>query len=553
MAAEGRRAPSVLEHLALLWRLRLDIGLNRRIGRQRWLAVAGFAASASPALGLAASGYALMHHPVVRESDVWTAFVVRLLLFVTSATWVAWPVLSAGVDDHSELSRYAAFPISSFRLMLASTLATLAEPRSLVFTAPLLGATAGALHTRPPSSWATVLLGFAAYVLLNAALGRLGLNLMLNVLRQPRSAELLGGGFLVSLLLASLIPPVDTSWLLRLDDAGPAAVPDTVIAEAALALGRFPTGWFGHLLTATAAGQHAVALADALATLELALLALVLAWGVLLQFHRVAARGGVVSARRRAANPFARTGATLATLATREALDLWNNPRARLLAAVPFVLLVLLKLLSGRALLAFFLKGATDAWLLGGFAVYAAVVLCSTFAQNAFAYDGHGLVVFLAAPVRLAKVLLAKNLVHGAVGLAAALLVVAFSVPYLGAGTPTEVAWALLSALALVPVLLAAGNFLSVFFPVKFHADLKRRDRLPFAASLLGLSAAALGSAPFVAGLEAAGAAGPSLDACARLAGTAALAWLGYAALTPLALRALEARREAVLAAVTRE
>lgn len=174
MAAEAPplRPPSFLEHLVLLWRLRLVIGLNRTDGRQRWLTVLAFAASASPSLVLAVTFYGFMQHPVVVQSDAWGDFLVRLLLFVTTATWVTWPVLSAGVDDHSELSRYSAFPISSFRLMLASTLASLFEPRSFVFYGPLVGATVGYLKNRPPASWQLVLVGFGAYVLFNAALSR---------------------------------------------------------------------------------------------------------------------------------------------------------------------------------------------------------------------------------------------------------------------------------------------------------------------------------------------------------------------------------------------
>lgn len=553
MAGEALKAPSFVEHLLLLWRLRLTIGLNRTTGRHRWLAVVGFLASASPSVGLALTFFGVMHHPVVRDSDTWADFIVRLLLFVTSATWVTWPVLSAGVDDHSELSRYAAFPISSFRLMVASTLASLVEPRSLVFAGPLVGATAGYLHVRPPTSWLIVFLGFGAYVLFNAALSRVGLHVMLNLLRQQRSAELIGGGFLVSLVVASFIPAVDTQWLLHLNEVGAAAVPDTIISDAALALGRFPTGWFGHLLRMTWAGRNEKALADALGTLELTMLALVLAWGLLLQFHRYAGRGGAISSKSRAANPFTRTTSTFTTLVVREAIDLWNNPRARLLATVPFVLAILLKLLSGRALFVFLLGDAADAWVMGGFAVYGAIVLSSTFSQNAFAYDGQGFVVFLASPVKLGDVLRAKNVVHGAVGLVMASLVVGFSVLYFRAGSVVDVACALLAVLALVPVLLAAGNFLSLYFPVKFHANLKRRDKLPFAASMLGLGAASVGTMPFVAALKAVGRGAPTVQTLGLLSVAAVAGWGVYATTLPLALKLLDARREVILRAVTRE
>lgn len=545
--------PGFFGHLVLLWRLRLDIGLNRSGGERRWLAIVAFLASASPALGLALTFYALMQHPVVVERTVWADFVVRLLLFVTSATWVTWPVLSAGVDDHSELSRYSAFPISSFRLMLASTLGSLFEPRSFVFYGPLAGATLGYLRSRPPSSWLLVLAGFTAYALFNAALSRVGLHVMLNLLRQQRSAELLGGGFVASLVVASFIPPVDTEWLLHLNEVGAAAVPDTLIANASLALGRFPTGWFGALLRANWAGRLELAFADVLGLVELTLVALVVAWGLLLHFHRHAGRGGTVSVRARQANPFSTTRSPFSTLVVREALDLWNNPRARLLASVPFVLAILLKLLSGRALFVFLLGDAADAWVMGGLAVYGAIVLSSTFSQNAFAYDGHGFTVFLASPVSLAEVLRAKNVVHGAVGFVMAVLVVAFWVPYFQAGSVVDVACALLAVAGLIPVLLAAGNLLSVFFPVKFHANLKRRDTLPFAASMLGLWAASVGTAPFGWALARCGKEAPSRETLGLLLVTAVIAWSAYAASLPMARKLLERRREAILRAVTRE
>lgn len=553
MAAERPAPPSFLQHLGLLWQLRLSIGLNRVDGRQRWLSVVAFLFSASPSVALGLTFYAFMLHPVVVRSDAWGDFLVRLLLFVTSATWVTWPVLSAGVDDHSELSRYSAFPISSFRLMLASTLAGLFEPRTFVFYGPVVGATVGYLRYRPPESWLVVLLGFGAYVLFNAALSRVGLHVMLNLLRQPRSAELIGGGFVVTLVVASFIPAVDTGWLLRLNEVGAAAVPDTIVEDAALALGRFPTGWFGHLLRASWAGRLDLALADALATFEVSLVALVVAWGLLLQFHRFTGRAGALSSRARASNPFARTRHTFSTLVVREALDLWNNPRARLLASVPFVLAILLKLLSGRALFVFLLGDSADAWVMGGLTVYGAIVLSSTFSQNAFAYDGHGFTVFLASPVPLGEVLRAKNVVHGGVGGAMGVLVVAFYVVYFGAGGPLEVAGALLSVLALVPVLLTAGNFLSLFFPVKFHANLKRRDKLPFTASMLGLAAASVGTAPFVVAMKLVGKSGPSLITVALIGASALGAWGGYALSLPLVLKLLDRRRELILRAVTRE
>jgi ABC-2 type transport system permease protein len=252
-------------------------------------------------------------------------------------------------------------------------------------------------------------------------------------------------------------------------------------------------------------------------------------------------------------DPFARTSTRFRTLIAREALDLWRNPRARLLTSVPFILAILLKLLSGRALFVYLLGGSADAWLMGGLSVYGAVVISSTFSQNTFAYDGQGFALFLAAPMELADVLRAKNRVQGVAGLGMALLVGLFYRVYFGFGTWVDFLCSMASVAAVVPALLAAGNFLSLYFPVKFHASLKRRDKVPLTASMLGILAASAGCMPFGQALRMAGRPGPTFQTAAMIALCAALYALLYRMLLPLSLRLLEQRREIVLRAVTRE
>lgn len=546
-----RAAPGFLTHLRLLWGIRLDIGLNS--GTRRYLAVLGFLASSAPAVVLGSIFFSLMHHPVIAQSSAWQQFVLNLLCFVTTAVWATWPVMSAGVDDHSEVSRYAAFPISSFRLMLASTLASMAEPRALVFYGPVIGAAVGYTRLHPPSSWPLVLGLFGAFALFNAALSRVGLHLVLNVLRQQRSAELIGSFFVFFLVGASFIPPIDTSWLTQLG-ANVNAVPDTLIIDAALALGRVPTGWFGDGLIGLGKGAPVRALADFFGLLQLTMLTVVVGYGLLLQFHRQSGRSGPgPGAGARAANPFARTKARFASLVVREAIDLWHNPRARLLASVPFVLSILLKLLGGRELFGFLLGSSADAWVLGGLSIYSSVVIASTFSQNTFAYDGHGFCVFLAAPVALGDVLKAKNLVHAGAAFGLACLEILFYRVYFGHGSLLDIACALLGVIALLPVLLTAGNFLSLYFPVKFHANLKRRDKLPFAASMIGVAAASVGTAPWGWALKLRVDDGPDLTTVALMTLWAALAWVVYRGFLPLAMRLLVQRRELVLRAVTRD
>lgn len=547
------KRPGFFTHLLLLSRLRLTIGLNRGTPGRWWLSIVAFLFSSAPAVVLALGFFGLIKLSARLELIIWPDFLLRLLSFVTSCVWITWPVLSAGVDDHSELSRYAAYPISSLRLMLASTLASLFEPRSLVFYGPLVGATLGYLSIRDVPHLESVAVGFVAFVLFNAALSRVGLHLVLNLLRQQRSAELLGGGFLVTLIVASFIPPVDTSWLFNLGNAGVQAVPDTVITDANLALGRFPTGFFAHSLMMLTIELPVAALSDVLATIEITIIAMVVAWGLLIDFHRQSGRAPPVTSSERRQNPFVRPKTLFGVLVLREAVDLWHNPRARLLAAVPFVLGILLKLLSGRALFVYLLGDAADAWLLGGLCVYGAIVLGSTFSQNAFAYDGQGFSAFLAAPIDLGLVLRAKNVVHASAGVGLAVLAAIFYVGYFHGGTVLDVALALTSVATLIPVVLTVGNLLSLYFPVKFHANLKRRDKLPFIASMIGIGAAGLGTWPLALVLRDCGKSAPTWSHWALVACASAFAWVVYFLALPDAVRRLVHRRELVLRAVTRE
>lgn len=539
------RLPSPAGHVVLLWRLRLAGALAARRGRLLGLFAWGL--SATPALPLAAAGWGVMTWGPVASSPLWSRLAFDLLAFVTACVWVAWPILSAGVDDHSELRRYAVWPVTPARLLVASTAASLLEPLTLVILAPLLGATVGLLSGHPGASWAGAAALVAAFALFGAAWSRAGLHLVLNVLRRRRGAGAIGAFFLFVLAVSLVLPPVDVSWLSALGGAAGAVSPDFAL-QAAVGLSRVPTGWLGEGLRELSEGRPLGALLEGAGLLWFAAMGLLAAYDLLVRFHRRPARA---AAGPRRWNPFARIQSRFGVLVLREALDLYRNPRARLLFFVPFLLTVALRLLSARQLALFALGPRADAWLMGGLALYGVMVFSLTFVQNAFGYDGHGLALVLAAPIDPGEVLRAKNLVHGTAAAGMAVLLVAFYRLYLGAGGAWEAAMALSGAAALLPAVLVMGNFTSVGFPTRYHASLERRDRPPRAATASGIGASVVGSAPFAVGVNHAQG-GTSWTTVAGVLGIAALLWGLFRVLRPGAERALRQRRERVLRAVTR-
>ena len=91
---------------------------------------------------------------------------------------------------------------------------------------------------------------------------------------------------------------------------------------------------------------------------------------------------------------------------------------------------------------------------------------------------------------------------------------------------------------------------MSVYFPVKFHETLERRDRLPLAAVSLGMAAASLGVLPLVFAVRRGGV---TWTSALWLSGVALVAWALYAVSLGPAKALLESRQETVLAAVERE
>lgn len=553
VVADGRIG--FFAHLRLLLRLRLQTEANRHLKLSEALPSAlGLLALIGGACAVGLATYALMTVPSIAASPRWSSFILRMLCFLVSAVFVIWPILSAGVDEHSELTRFSTFPIRPFRLFAASSLVALFEPRSFVFYPAIIGAVVGYAAQRPFQPLpAAALIG--AYFVLNAAWGRAGLTLMLNVLRHRRSAEILGVAFLLTLFLASLAPPIDARWLYDLfrgggGDGAVDLVDDRMVIAATRGLAGVPP-------VALALGVEALAHdRDPLVPMLLrmgifAALGFALSYYLMVRFYRGIARPAPPR-KEPAAGRRVREGALWA-LIDREASDLIRNPKARLLCAVPFFLCILLHLVRARDLASAALGDSADAWLLTVLCAYGALVVSANFAQNAFAYDGHGLALLYAAPVPLRHVLVAKNLVHASAALLVSLLLTAFYAVYVqpvGLGTALA---GILAVLGQLPVLLAAGNLLSVLSPRKFHASLRRRDRPPPGATFGGLVAAAIAVMPSGMLLRWIGEEAPGPLMLTALLGIAAAAWTVWAVMLPKACALLESRKERVLRAVMRE
>lgn len=498
---------------------------------------------------LALGGWYLFRGLVPRSTSVWLPLALGLVTFLCGLFWVIWPVVAAQVDEAYELGRYLHYPIRPRRLYLAQTLVGLLEPSALFFY-PLLLASALALAPVLRNAPVAATLLPLAFVWMSVAWGRCLQNLLLNLLTSRRSAELLFALFLALLGLAALLPPVDAAWLFaRLGRFGDSVRDIELIERATRALLGTPAGWLADGWIAATRGQRGLALLAAAKMIGLGLGGWALGLFALDRFYR-GSRGW---RRPRARDPHDRgerrrrragggAGAPLLIVARKEVRTLLGNPKARMLFAVPFFLLILLKVIGAGQLFSYLWGEAWAAVLLSLLGLYVLSVLGGQLFCNAFGYDGPGVQQVFLAPAGVGCWIAGRNLAHA--GFAALQLcgLGALLFALLPGARPAGLALPLCSFLLGLGATLAAGNLLSARYPRRFHFSLARRDR-PVGASF-GWMAATLGAV--AASSWGARAAGPLLY------GLPLLGVACYGLLLPLARSWTLRQRERIIAAITR-
>jgi ABC-2 type transport system permease protein len=488
--------PSFIGHLSLLWKTRKQLS-QQGLGLhptylQRLISVLALV----PALSLGLLSYLFITHPSISTSIEISQFYLNLLCFVTALQWITWPVLSAGVEDASESRSYQSYPISTSRLLVASTLTGLLRPVGFFMFAPIIGAVVGYTSCHVSSDVLMVPFLFLAFIALCAGWGQVALYWMRDILRSHRSGQALGSVLIMLIVLGTLLPPVDTSWLYQENAEGIAKLGLELqeYAQIAYTFSRVPTGYLGEALRALHDGRPLAAMADALAMLLLAAVGLFTAQ--ILLSHSQHGKSSHSESNNAMQAIILNARNTHAALVRREALALWRNPRVRLLLAVPLVLMVMFRLFSAHDMFVFFFGQNVDAWLMAVLATYAALLMATTFTQNMFAEDGQGLYQLLAAPITPEAILRAKAEVHalliGLAGLGSTL----FYALYIGKVSLQDYFLVSLGVSLVIPLTLILGLFLSIYFPVSTDANLNRRSRQSLAVSLAGFLGNLVGTSP---------------------------------------------------------
>ncbi len=541
--AEGNRL-SLWRGVLSLAKLRLILFARGRQGRKAFGVVlsATVLLSVSAGAGLA-TRWLFAGVDAVRWNPLWIRFFAALVAFLLSLFWILWPVVAAHIDESSEMSRFHSLPLRPRQVYLLHTFAAAVEPATVLFYGVLLGLCLGLsdIFGMPPAALACVV----AFCAMNICFGRMMQGLFLNLMSSRRAGEALVGGFLLLLLVGLVVPPMDLSWLQgRFSLTGMSSGDLEVISSATLALEKTPAGWLaaGMLAAMVRDGATAISLAAGMALVAAG------AWiaGLYLMLNHW--RGGWFAGTAR--GPSGRiyplgTGTPSGAGIRMEVKKILSNPKGKLALAVPFYLVILLKLLGGFGLAEYAWGPKHRAYIWSAVALYQLVVLGGLFFANLFGYDGPAARLVFLLPRRPRTVLLERNAacaLVASVQFATLGIVVGIPLHHGGASLP------LLGYPAWLCAALAAGNYASVVHPVRFHHDMSRRDRLP-AASNLVLVAAISAAASVTALTNALPPAAGLVGMCALCAFSAAAWWKSLA----LSERLLLGAREGFLQQLLRE
>jgi ABC-2 type transport system permease protein len=457
---------------------------------------------------------------------------VAALLFGVWQTWTA-VSLSVSERDAVDLGRFLPYPIPPSRVFAYGLAASVVgDPFAIFWCLILGGAFLGGALARP-GAWVVLLgLAYLLYVVGTVSLVALVQELLARLLRGRRVRE-----------LAIAAVYVGTAFLVFFMSGGPRPALATFRALAAVRWIAFPPALAERAISALYAGRSGAAV-PWLVLLGVASAAS--AWAAL-RLALGAARSGGDERPRAAA-----TGAggwhlpgRLGPLLEKEGKYLLRHPIAGVLALVvpAFAALVAWKVAPRIPEEA---GEVVRALPLFGFAAYAHLAT-QPFWLNAFGWERGGARAWFLAPVAPADVLLAKN--AAAYLLSFALFTASAAAGVAAGGAPP--AWALLGAFALhagiAPLLLGAGNVVSILNPRPAAHTIQRGGHLTPLSAFAGMAIFSAGAGIFAIPVLVA----IRLDAAWLLPagwlvlGAASLA--AYRVALPRAGRLLASRREPLL------
>ena len=398
----------------------------------------------------------------ILPGELWFVFLIWLLV----------PILISGFGAESDPASLLRFPLRYSTFVLLAFAHGILDPVAVAALYWLLAMLAGIAVASPSALlWAIPVL--AAFALLNLLLNRTIFAWLSRWLAQRRTREIMGALLILLMFSFQLVWPLSARY-------GKRALPlATRLASASRLL---PPGMAASAITAGHASRAGSALADFAGLLACSG---VLGWLLSIRL-RAEYRGENLSEARqetsagrstvRAGWNVAGLSPTVAALFEKDLRYLIRNSTAYLTLLTPVFVVIVLSLGHGGPhgrQLSFIRSSSVFFPLSVGYVMLTVVGLV----YNSLGYDGSGLPMLLAAPIRFRDVLVAKNLLHTLVVVAEVLTVSVVGWFVVGPTPPLVLGLTLAGTLFVLLTNLAAGNLVSLYFPRKLNFGQMRRQQ----------------------------------------------------------------------------
>jgi len=415
--------------------------------------------------------------PYVLPGELWAIFVVWLML----------PIFVSGFGAESNPGSLLRFPLRYSAFAVLALAHGAFDPVGVAAIYWLFAMLVGIAIASPGAAlWAIPAL--AAFALFNLLVNRVIFAWLSHWLAKRRTREVLGLIFLLVMFSFQLCGPLSQRY-------GKTAMP---VVLRLVAFGRFfPPGMAASMITTGHAGGVSRA---ALYFGGLAVFCLLFSWALSIRL-RAEYRGENVSEARvektaaptavRAGFSVAGLSPAVAALLEKDVKYLIRNTTMFFTLAVPFILVVVMSLNKGSE------HGSGPAFMRSGSTVfplsvgYVMLVLVG-FAYNVFGYDGAGVSVLFAAPVRFRDVVVAKNLLHALMVSVEVMLIGVLDWVVVGPVRGPIVFLTLLAAAGFILVNLAVGDLTSLYFPRKLNFGQMRRQQTSGVSILVSLGTQAV-------------------------------------------------------------
>lgn len=424
--------------------------------------------------GLAFGSWAAFHHhrSAILAGELWIVF----------AVWQFFPIFFSSFGRHGDATILLRFPLSYaafFTLILADGLLDPVAIVAIFWLGMMLIGAGVAITASIPSA----LLGFGAFAAVNLLLSCAVFTWLDRWLAQRRTREILGAIFFVLIIGIQFIQPVSERWGKEVSGA----VRHFALVEKAL-----PPGLTLRVIEGFQAGGSDRAIAG---LVGLGLVGLVLAWALGIRL-RAQFRGESLSETPREVTVTTKTvhqgwdigglSPTVAALLEKDLRYMLRNTGQYFSLIVPLVLVVVFGL-QRQASSGFHIMPLAGSDFFFPIAVAYCLLIVIGPAYNSLGYEGPGILMLFAAPVRFRDVLLAKNLLHTLVFATEVGLVLLGSM-FVGAKfSPAIVALTLAAALFSFPANLAVGNVVSLHFPRRMQFGAIRRQKAAGMTMLINL------------------------------------------------------------------